>query len=355
MGSIMFGILNSCQKSIDSETLPISTPENKVRVEESYLVFENFEDFTTFRTKAYSLSPQQRIEIENKLNFVSLQTLYENLVKEVEQQETISDINSVVEQYKDVFIYTDDGLKYKRENQFSSHFINREGFFKIGQVYYRAIDEGRIIASAKSKEELDAISDVQSYLTSENTTIAIDRFQTKSDFVIYRNSILTDDAGPTVQGTNNHYLISVRNESNNRRLYVDMVKRNGYYPIFKDGVYTGFYFQTMLTLDFTHRKKGTFGIWNLYTSPTYIAELKFKEYYNYPNNPPIYSNWISLFSGTLDDNSSDQTFIKAPHFGTLYSFTYPTVAYWTEPMWLSPTSVTCTGNGQSWYTNTYLQ
>jgi hypothetical protein len=349
MGSIMFGIFSSCQKSIDSENLPNSTQENNVRVEEGYLVFENFEDFTSYREKMSKMTSYERQELEKKLGFISLATLYENLSLKVEKSQTIDEITKLLIGYEDVFEYSENGLKYKKANEISSIHINRNGFFRIGKAYYRSIDNGSIISTVKNLTLLNKINTVSEYLNLANNDILIDRFESKDSYISYRQSLL-QDAGPYSSGSNLYYLLSVRNESNNRRLYVDLTQQFAYYMSYNPitGAYDGFRVKWITNLGFTHRKKGTFGIWSLYTSPTYIAEVKLNKGEPY--------GWNNIFSGTLNNNASSQSLSVSPYFGFEYDLNISAqgAANWVEPIYSIPTIITATGNGQNWYTNTYL-
>ena len=347
---IVFGLLfviSSCKKQ-ESLALTEGTKKTEIKVENGHLVFRSLSELSDFQQKVNSLNNVDRLKGEKEIGFQSLYSLFDELKAKVETSNSITEINSLLIGYENLFSYSDKGLSFKNENDFFAKIIDKNGLFKVGEALYKSIDKGRLIATTKNFTQLQSINSIDEYIVNADDEIKIDRFATKADFI---NSLTHSrtDADPYTAGTNKYYLISVRNESNNRRLYVDMIQYIGYFPQYTGSTFTGFGVNGLKTLGFSHTKKGTFGIWSSYTSPTYIADLSM---YSAPQNI-----WNVLFAGTLNNNSSQQSYSDGANFGyTSPIFYYPPAAAinWVEPIFTIPTKITCTGNGQNWYFNSYL-
>lgn len=336
--------LSSCRKQADT-IAAIETGNSEIKVENGHLVFRTFAEFSNFMLRVNSTNKAERKKMETELGFTSLATMYEEVNVKIENSENPADIGSIADPYNAYFKYSEKGLEYKNENDMYANVIDKNGLFKIGDAMYKSINKGRIIATTKDYSLLEKINSVEEYLSKGTNDIKIDRFVTMQQFISYLNQA---NAGPYDAGTNKHYLISVRNESNSRRLYVEMIQYNNYFPQYSGTTYTGFGYSSLYTMGFSHTKKGTFGTWSSYTSPTYISEIKI-----YNGYPPA---WNLHFSGTLNNNSSSQS-LGTSLFGTTSPMSFYSAseaASWAEPILTSPVSVTCTGNGQNWYTNTYL-
>jgi hypothetical protein len=347
---IVTAFFSSCQKSIENVTPPVEQAK-AVSVKDGHLVFRNFMAFSEFQQKVESSTSEERKKIEQDLGFKSLETIYENLKVNVDVSQTQDEINSLVQGVSSYIEYSEKGLSYKNQNEGFAAIIGLDGLFEISGVLYKSIEEARIIATTKNFSLLKSINTVNDYISNANNDINIDRFVSKEAFVSYKNSVHRDAGDPYNSGTNIDYIISVRNESNNRRLYVDFKKFHEYIPTYYNNVYTGFTYRSKFELSFDHTKKGAFGIWSAYVSPAYVSDFSIYDWCACGTNV-----WSQIFSGTLSNNGTSQFYTNS-WIGqwSLYS-TYSEVQAqtWVQPQYTRPTRIISTGNGQVMYTNTYL-
>jgi hypothetical protein len=338
---------SACKKNIDqAPKQEVST----VKVENGYLAFTDDNAYYNFTKNQRSLSSKERRKVESKLNFTSLASLFEDVKEKIEAVESEDGKKLIVEVYRDVFKYDERGLGFKNDNDPIAISINRDGYYKIGQALYKSIDNFMIIATVTNFSELSKIHSTQDYLDFASNDMQISRFKNKEDFVQYlaTKSAERTTGDPYTAGSNMYYLLSVRNESNNRRFFVDLKHYNNYNPSYIGSEYFGFYYSYLTQLLFSHQKKGTFG-WNSYNSPTYIQDLTLR-YRTYPFDV------LTQFAGTLDNGWYIQEYTGWPlgYWEGPIHHTVSEAATWVEPIhrfWTM--SVTATGNGQILYTNVY--